>query len=77
MQLTHTTQTFTEIQPVAQQDLIDAGYHPVYHEGKFHVTAPWTWHRHGNGWQFMLPVSEAHPTGLHFFEDENGVLHHD
>lgn len=76
----HTTQEFTDIHPVAHEVLTKAGFMPVPCtetpdcKGKFHVTAPWTWHRHGDGWQFYLHLKDA---VHHFFEDRHGMLHHD
>lgn len=77
----HTTQEFIDIHPVAHKELVKAGFTPVPCtetpdcKGKFHVTAPWTWHRHGDGWQFY--IAREGQTPLHFYEDEYGVLHHD
>jgi hypothetical protein len=70
-----TTQTFNKIGPIAYKELVDAGYSPVTHGMHLEVTAPWTWHRQGNGWQFYLARPDLPP--LHFYEDEEGVLYHD
>lgn len=70
------THSFTHIDPVVQQDLMNAGFHPVYQGGRFHVTAPWTHHRDGEGWTFMLPQSKVYPHGLHLYETQEGILQH-
>lgn len=65
------TQSFSIVTHKAEEVLLDAGYDVQFRKGQWHITAPWTWHRLGEGWQFMLP------DGLHFYEDEYGALHHD
>lgn len=65
-----TTQSFNIVTHQAEEELTRAGYKVRFHTGQWHITAPWTWHRLGDGWQLMLPG------GLHFYE-EYGTLYHD
>lgn len=66
-----TTQSFYIVKHDAEQVLLTAGYDVQFHHGKWRITAPWTWHKEGNGWQLRLP------DGLHFYEDAYGTLHLD
>lgn len=71
----HVAQTFKEITNEAYAALVKENHHPETRGTHLHVTAPWTWHRHGKGWQFYLSRSNQSP--LHFYEDEHGTLHLD